>query len=403
MTTTTILSEKRGDLGRRRGETLIEIMASIMVLCIGLVGVLAAIPFGGFRMSQMSEADNSAAVGRNAVRMMKVNGWGNPKSWIVNNPFAADPSVTYQTVINPVVTSRNLLSHVFDTDGKTHLDSVLDLTYPFVLDPLGAQTYQPYASAFTPGGGYNLPLLHVCPLPQDDGGKYFAPGPRLISWYEHNFYQQDDLIAGYYETEDDTEFRPRVETESKEFLDGNSSAVPSFSGRYSWMAFVSPRSSSSVIDRCEVSSMTSVDFDTVVFRDRIIGDEKAFAAQVTGSGYQGGVVTIHLSSCRDSDNNVANSPEDYARVREQLLQTRYILLAGPDDYPKAVSFDKDKAVRPTKACWYKIANFANVDNETIRLTLIGPNTPIGWTFEGARITAVFYPGVIGVYSGSAAF
>ena len=77
--TTTILSEKRGDLGRRRGETLIEIMASIMVLCIGLVGVLAAIPFGGFRMSQMSEADNSAAVGRNAVRMMKVNGWGNPK------------------------------------------------------------------------------------------------------------------------------------------------------------------------------------------------------------------------------------------------------------------------------------------------------------------------------------
>lgn len=397
MTTTTILSEKRGDLGRRRGETLIEIMASIMVLCIGLVGVLAAIPFGGFRMSQMSEADNSAAVGRNAVRMMKVNGWGNPNSWLIKNITNG----SYISANNPLG-SGSLLYRNNDVD-------YLNLTYPFVIDPLGATDateYMPHASAFTPvsrdGVGYSVAFAHVSPLPQDGNGEYETyPVSRLINWYEHIFYQQDDLIVGYYESEDETEFRPRVETEDKVYLDTNSASIPSFSGRYSWMSFIYPKSSSSTIDACDFSSINSVDFDTVVFRDRIIGDEKAFAAQVTGSGYQGGVVTIDLASCRDSDNNVANSPEDYARVREQLLQTRYILLAGPDDYPKADSFDN--AVYPTKACWYKIANFANVDNETIRLTLIGPNTPSGWTFEGARITAVFYPGVIGVYSGSAAF
>ncbi|MBR6387692.1 MAG: hypothetical protein IKS14_05495, partial [Thermoguttaceae bacterium] len=64
--------------------TLIEIMSSILVLSIGLVGVLAAIPFGGFRMAQMSEADNSSLVGRDAVRMMKINGWANPTNWYLN-------------------------------------------------------------------------------------------------------------------------------------------------------------------------------------------------------------------------------------------------------------------------------------------------------------------------------
>ncbi|MGN1063923.1 MAG: prepilin-type N-terminal cleavage/methylation domain-containing protein, partial [Thermoguttaceae bacterium] len=118
---------------RRRAMTLIEIMSSILVLSIGLVGVLAAIPFGGFRMAQMNEADNSSLVGRDAVRMMKINGWANPNNWYIVN---------------------RTNNSVYDSNPKSILASGgeltgLNLTYPFFVDPLGNSSYTPvfYSSA----------------------------------------------------------------------------------------------------------------------------------------------------------------------------------------------------------------------------------------------------------------
>ena len=405
MTAMTISADKRV---ARRGETLIEIMASIMVLSIGLVGVLAAIPFGGFRMSQMTEADNSAAVGRNAVRAIRVNGWGNPAGWLIYNPSIPDRDAAYIPVSNPLnpAPANGLLSHVIGAGGYEY--SSLNLTYPIIVDPLSAVSamgnYLPYSTCFTPNGAYSVAFMHVSPLPVNSDGSAWnmdlGSYSRLSDWYEHVFFQQDDLISGYYASEDETEFRPRVETEEKTFLDGESPEIPSFSGRYSWLAFVYPKSSSAYVNECPFSSVTSADYDAVVFHDRIVGDEKAFAASVDGSGYQGGSVTIDLSTCRDSDNNVANSTGDYARIREQLTLTRYIMLTGPDDFSKAGSAG---AVYPTVARWYKIANFANVDDDHVRLTLVGANTPASWANGGTTVTAVFYPGAIGVYSGSATF
>ena len=381
MTAMTISADKRVV---RRGETLIEIMASIMVLSIGLVGVLAAIPFGGFRMSQMTEADNSAAVGRNAVRTIRVNGWAKPDSWLIKNP----QNGSYVS---------NAGSFLFRNADVDYIDS----TVPFVLDPLGSVNFFPYAATLAPNGGYAASFVHVSPLPQDENGVYQTVSlPSLTNWYDYLFYQQDDLISGYYASEDETEYRPRVETEEKSLLDGEAPEIPAFSGRYSWLAFVYPKSSSAFANESPFSSVTSADFDAVVFHDRIAGDEKAFAASVDGSGYQGGSVTIDLSTCRDSDNNVANSAEDYARIREQLTLTRYIMLTGLDDFSKAGSAG---AVYPTVARWYKIANFANVDDDHVRLTLVGANTPASWANGGTTVTAVFYPGAIGVYSGSATF
>lgn len=399
----TILSDRRAS---KRGETLIEIMASIMVLSIGLVGVLAAIPFGGFRMSQMTEADNSAAVGRNAVRTIRVNGWGNPAGWLIYNPSIPDRDAAYISVSDPLNPANKLLSHVIGAGG--YECSFLNLTYPIIVDPLSAVGgYLPYSTCFTPSGAYSIAFMHVCPLPMNDDGSAwnmsFSSYSRLSGWYEHMFFQQDDLISGYYGSEDETEFRPRVETEEKALLDGGAPEVPAFSGRYSWMAFVYPKSSAAYVNESPFSSVTSADFDAVVFHDRIVGDEKAFAAKVDGSGYQGGSVTIDLSTCRNGDNNVANGVDDYNRVREQLSQTRYIMLAGPDDFPKASSASPTGSVFPTVARWYKIANFANVDDDHVRLTLIGANTPANWADGGATVTAIFYPGVIGVYSGSATF
>lgn len=410
---TATLSYERVAASRRRGETLIEIMASIMVLAIGLVGVLAAIPFGGFRMAQMTEADASSTIGRNAARIMSANGWCNPYSWYVRN----ENGTSYFSAPDRVDGSRSLLWGRSNGDGTENF--YLDLTYPFVIDPVGYATYDPWTQLVN-SGSYVAQFPHVCPLPQESGGTAFIPSSGIVSrqgkialedWFENGFerifFQPDDLISGYPDSEDDSAYRPLVEDEWKSVVDfsntlsSDEASIPSYAGRYSWMAFVYPETSSSYIDGCEFSTITSAKYDVIAFRDRIAGDEKAFQASVGGAGYRGGDVTVYLDTCVDSDNNGANSDADLDRIREQLAQTRYIMLVGKSDYTYPTA--SGGTITPEKVCWYRIANFANVTKERVRLSLIGADTPKNWTNDGTLVTAILYPGAIGVYSGSVDF
>ncbi|MBQ1455682.1 MAG: prepilin-type N-terminal cleavage/methylation domain-containing protein [Thermoguttaceae bacterium] len=50
---------------RRGGMTLIEIMMAILILSIGLLGVLASVPFGAGQMGRMVEKDYVTAAARN--------------------------------------------------------------------------------------------------------------------------------------------------------------------------------------------------------------------------------------------------------------------------------------------------------------------------------------------------
>ena len=372
-----LTSCKRKAFNNRRAETLVEILAAITVLSIGLVGVLAAIPFGGFRMSQMTEADNSAAVGRNAVRLMRTHGWCNPNNWKLN-----DLSVGISGGNLPVVT--------YDSN-----EYKLDLTYPFFIDPRDSSSDSygnPSALHFYPVNansevkGKELVLPYVSPL--GDNGQMLGSSV---------FFQVDDFTSGSEVADANDSYRPRLEMEY-----GNTSftQIPTYNGRYSWMATVRLKSSREQdLTQTYVSDVVSADYDAVVFRDRIAGDQRAIAAKLATAGYQGGTIELNLTTMVGE----GGSDDDYARLREQLAQTRYIMIAGNDDYRDSGTY--------VFARWYKIANWANIDETTIRLDVIGPNMPENWmpkeheNWEGMdyRLTALFYPGVIGVYSGSVAF
>ena len=368
-----LTSCKRKAFNNRRAETLVEILAAITVLSIGLVGVLAAIPFGGFRMSQMTEADNSAAVGRNAVRLMRTHGWCNPNNWKLN-----DLSVGISGGNLPVVT--------YDSN-----EYKLDLTYPFFIDPRDSYG-NPSALHFYPVNansevkGKELVLPYVSPL--GDNGQMLGSSV---------FFQVDDFTSGSEVADANDSYRPRLEMEY-----GNTSftQIPTYNGRYSWMATVRLKSSREQdLTQTYVSDVVSADYDAVVFRDRIAGDQRAIAAKLATAGYQGGTIELNLTTMVGE----GGSDDDYARLREQLAQTRYIMIAGNDDYRDSGTY--------VFARWYKIANWANIDETTIRLDVIGPNMPENWMPKehenweemDYRLTALFYPGVIGVYSGSVAF
>lgn len=359
----------------RFGMTLIEIMAAILVLSIGLVGVLSAIPFGGLRMSQMQEADNSSALGRNASRTMKANGWANPANWWYENGF---------TNGNSVMPNGNL-----------------NLMFPFFIDPISKTRNAPEFFATKPSGGFDSFFTLVKPLQS-----YRVPGvgrPAIdAAQIDRAFYLQDDIVYGYSNDEDETVYRPQIETTDS--LLGETDATAPFSGRYTWLATVSPKNASGDFYDCPKDALAAADYDVVVFENRVPGDEKAFAARLEGSGYQGGAVTLDLTSgvrplrVGDTDNPSLDSL-DVERVIEQLETTRYIMLTGHEDIPTNGNFR-------AFARWYKIANYGVVEEDgfpaELRLTLVGPDTPTNWT-NGAPITAIIFPGAIGVYSGTTNF
>lgn len=367
----------------RFGMTLIEIMAAILVLSIGLVGVISAIPFGGLRMSQMQEADNSSALGRNAARVMKSNGWANPANWWYESGFTNENSVK--------------------ANGN------LNLTFPFFVDPISKSVSPPEFFATTPVGGFDSFFTRVAPTVSHPTFNRMAIQPRHI---ERAFYLQDDLVYGYASGEDEAFYRPRVETTDGLLGDvGDPNATAPFSGRYTWLATVAPKNSSGDFYDCSKDALAAADYDVVVFENRVPGDEKAFAARLEGSGYQGGAVTLDLTGGVDV-NNVGLDALDVERLIEQLETTRYILLTGREDIPTNGNFR-------AFARWYKIANYGVVATDAtglpseLRLTLVGPNTPKCWTptfdaagnkvADGQPITATIFPGAIGVYSGTANF
>jgi len=382
-TITSTRSENAGVLraGNRRGLTLIEIMASILVLSVGLVGVLAAIPFGGMRLAQMNEADNSAGLGRNAVRLMKTNGWVDPENWCLKN----QQNGSYPSVHNLAL---------YDNGN-------LNLTYPFLIDPLGKTTgeYFPEYYDYTPSNGFEVFFTRVAPI-YDKSYSSLQQDAR----YERDFYLQE-VFSGYAESEDDSQSRPRIEMENDMVLD--TGEVPSFSGRHSWLATVTPKSGSEPFYNCSRSSVGAADYTVAVFQNRIPDDEKVFAATLEGSGYQGGLVAFDLTTGRTSSSNRtylktsenANDEITRNRVVEQLESTRYIMLFGEDDIPEDGNY---RAV----AKWYQIANYTVVEKDangvptTVRLNVVGDNTPKDWANGGKKISVLFFPGVVGVYSGT---
>lgn len=387
--------------GRRCGMTLIEIMSAIMVLAIGLVGVLAAIPFGGLRLAQMNEADNSSLLGKDAVRLIKANGWADPNNWYIVGVMSGD------VVTSPTPNPNSILSN-----GN------LNLKYPFVIDPLSdtRNIVGPNSGRYLPNYchgqiGTNI-VFYTKVAPVIRYNEYMqlnAPGgvpptlnhgfSYLANRYDRIFYLPDDLASGFDESEDDTYYRPFLETESDSVL--GQGVIPAFTGRYSWMATVYPKANTDPFNNCRTEDISSSDYDVVVFRGRVMNDERIMKVTVEGTGYQGGTVTLDFDSMCNNAGAPADDAIDRGRVVDQLASTKYIMLMGSDD----------NSDTPMFARWYQIANYSvdavNNPPKYVKMSLIGPDTPRKWSKANVPIpppvSCVFFPGVIGVYSGSTSF
>ncbi len=86
----THLNQSSRRAARRRGISLLEVMFSIGVAFVGLVGVTALLPLAAYRMGRGVSADTATAFGRSAVAEFDVRGMSRRDMWAVWNP---DPNV----------------------------------------------------------------------------------------------------------------------------------------------------------------------------------------------------------------------------------------------------------------------------------------------------------------------
>ncbi|MBL9082222.1 MAG: prepilin-type N-terminal cleavage/methylation domain-containing protein [Planctomycetales bacterium] len=68
--------------GRRRAVTLLEVLVSMGVMSVGLLGVAALIPLGRMELAQANIMDNASTIGRWAFRDLMVHGYLQPEMWV---------------------------------------------------------------------------------------------------------------------------------------------------------------------------------------------------------------------------------------------------------------------------------------------------------------------------------
>lgn len=245
--------------GRRNGLSLIEIMVSILVLSVGLLGVLAVIPYGGFQLARMKDANYSSTLAQNAFSTIKANHWYLPhkpgqtgmQNWSELLSAARDSLVhnegvyewvAYQDVADTslaIAWARNnappgtAAQFMVRSAGKYYVD----LTYPIMIDPVGSiptrlfrnsskpvmlsdmannnalfYSPRPYTvTAYSALSNLNLPLYRMMwPTYSYDGYTTFL----VPSGVQHFFYSHDDITYGLSDVERSGDFRPRVVRES---------------------------------------------------------------------------------------------------------------------------------------------------------------------------------------------
>jgi hypothetical protein len=214
--------------------SLLEVLISIFVILIGVLGVAAVIPAGRAELVEAAKADRSSACGASAVQFLQTTGYFSPRLWIYCAGSCSPLIPTTQSGSVP-----GSLAIPFSGTGGG----------PFVVDPLY------YARQFAVGNTANL---NVFPIPPTSPPTVRVSYPQTTTtpWSqpiaERFFLCQDDLVIPVPK---DRSERPR------QFMTDSSSpprnvAVPTHpadhavtsgtyyvrqaQGDYSWMFTVNP-------------------------------------------------------------------------------------------------------------------------------------------------------------------
>ncbi len=397
---------------RRRAMSLAEVLVSMGIMTIGLLGVAALFPVGGRYMQSGDIADNANAIAQAALDDAIIRGHLDPENWVVHEPlWGNDNRFSYLLSGDhrngsmyglrrflsqynvPGSTVRVIASNLYGVNARcaAYGDA-------FIIDPLGIATtledtslgnrlytsllnsmplrHFPALERFTPSAtaawapwhtvGATWPVRRVTsvhdPFNLNSSEDFHYGLPKAIE----SFSATDDLAASL-PTDGDSPSLQLLETYQQ---NGNQVAAKRQSkGDYSWIISVSPGSSEARDALATQPDAYQYDVSVVVFNKRFLGQgfegtleaERLVNARVVTTGIAGGELLLEK---RDSEDNAPYT--DFESPFENLREGEYIMLAGP--HP--LSTDN----RPMLFMqWYKVQSIEDSGEQTINGEVIQLN------------------------------
>ena len=325
---------------RPRGISLMEVLISMGVVAIGLVGAISLMPVAGNSAATAALETRKGLFGRRAIDEFHTRGMNDPRSWVTNNGTR------------------------WVTPGN-HFGGTQPLRSAYAIDPLYVQLRGNANFPEKHGGGARMRRVTL-------RAPYMST-PMTTPMIREIFDERDQLdlvlpddktlpVEQQFDvnTTNNTLLRRRIESKG-----------------YSWFA---------TLVREDILVPEKYKLSIIVMYNRVIPappdppDEFALAAVPLGNGYGGGRWELtDLNQILKADPLRPNS------TVSSLQPGEWVMLAQVRTQADGTTEDA--------FVWYRIADVAQYNNTTqkVIVTLDGPDWPVG-ILGGGNVTATVYPG-----------
>ncbi len=404
----------------RRAITLTEVLISMGILTLGLLGVAALFPVGGWYMQQAVIADNGAAIGQSVMNDLVARGSVNPKAWyaMVPSPPSAAGATTSPNYVFPLVDGKYTgtgtpqagsftrpVTEVLSESLNTNVTAAIvsrQLGNAFVIDPM-------YVAAATTGSNnrsvvaYPFPAGAIRAFPRNGWNYYTAAGwqpwkaqnanervwpIRRVTLQDPTGWSLNTAMAahifeGHDELTSDLPSRDdRPARQNWEVIDKSGTLTPlsrQSSRDYSWIVCVVPTTNAARDGMARNPEGYAYDVSVVVFYKRVLpsqstvaipdtqfinesaATERAVRASVVSTGPNGG--ELFLESVGDG---ITTPPFD------NLKNGQWIMLCGP--HPNSTTTEPRFSLN-----WYQVLSI-ETDGLASNQRLVSVRGP-QWTWQ----------------------
>ncbi len=160
----------------RHGFSVIEVLTSIVVAMIGVLGVMILVPFAIRQAQTGLDVEASSVVARNASELFEIGGYRNRSNWIVS-PDPTDPTTLVPANFPGIPIQPYSIDPLGLTDA-TGMANYAAAAFPFNLDPNSAAVYP--GNLRIQAANLRLPLAGVAQFQRGDAVRMFRARDDLI-------------------------------------------------------------------------------------------------------------------------------------------------------------------------------------------------------------------------------
>ncbi len=372
----------------RTGITLMEVLISMFVIMVGLLGVAATLTLGRFENADGAKLDRAAAIGRMVLRDFKVRNYLHWRNWCF--PDGTAVSSAYPNYVASDTATPDLLLN------------------PVVIDPLGVGDGNPKDSAslgnyFPYGEVDSLPSSGSPPPPQGsnnptDSGRLITTHLRRLTLFPTSLYsistaQRAVLADHFFRANDDLVVEnPTDEVLYPVQLTNSTGTKRQYQGDYSWMVTIAADSGVGANNTATVSVVVfykrkigaDPELSTAINSDRL-PDRKIF---INGEGIGSAVSQNGARELVLSGNSALSEAENNSLLR--VKAGGWIMLLGTRGDGDGDGLPDGRVLR-----WYRVAGVGESESGSRirRVTLANCDWPLGlygqWAYLSDEIVGVY--------------